>query len=130
MPYSCAAARCDVSSTHRWMLCCRAEQFELVRRIPLPGYQLSFLVTNYHLERYSRDKLVDFIVKVRIRHGSADQELLCLYHDQPTFPCPQIVEGLGKQLSDSRLYLNTRNRAIVEHVWATIEASLPTATAT
>ena len=43
----------------------RADQLEVVRRVPLPGYDLTFLVTSAHMARFHRDLLIDFICQVR-----------------------------------------------------------------
>ena len=40
----------------------RAEALTLLRRRPLPGYDLSFLVTAAHVGALDRDKLADYIV--------------------------------------------------------------------
>lgn len=43
-------------------LCQRAEQFVILRRKPMDGFSLSFLITNVHLEEMYKHKLVDFII--------------------------------------------------------------------
>ena len=40
----------------------RSEQFLIMRRKPMEGYDLSFLVTFKHLEGMWKHKLVDFII--------------------------------------------------------------------
>ena len=40
----------------------RAERFRVLRRVPLPGWDLSFLVTHAHAEGLVKAKLVDFVV--------------------------------------------------------------------
>merc|ERR1719499_180067 len=40
----------------------RAEQFKILRRRPVEGYDISFLITKGHMETYLRDELVEFIV--------------------------------------------------------------------
>merc|ERR1719384_2890887 len=40
----------------------RAEEFIILRRKAVPGYDLSFLLTNFHGEQLQRDKLIDFII--------------------------------------------------------------------
>eukprot|EP00825_Cyclidium_porcatum_P005035 TRINITY_DN123_c0_g3_i1.p1 TRINITY_DN123_c0_g3~~TRINITY_DN123_c0_g3_i1.p1 ORF type:complete len:186 (-),score=30.14 TRINITY_DN123_c0_g3_i1:260-817(-) len=39
----------------------RADQFEILRRVPLKGYDVSFLITAQHLERFEKRKLIDYI---------------------------------------------------------------------
>jgi actin related protein 2/3 complex, subunit 4 len=55
----------------------RAENFIILRRKPVPvalletsaltrqGYDISFLITNFHAEAMLKHKLVDFIIQVR-----------------------------------------------------------------
>ncbi len=40
----------------------RAEQFIILRRRPVAGYDLSFLITHTHLETMVKSKLIDFII--------------------------------------------------------------------
>jgi hypothetical protein len=44
----------------------RADMFDVVRRSPLPGYDVSFLITFHHLLRYNQEGLVNFICGVRL----------------------------------------------------------------
>ncbi|CAI7613341.1 unnamed protein product [Penicillium manginii] len=40
----------------------RAESFFILRRKPVKGYDISFLVTNYHTEHLLKHQLVEFII--------------------------------------------------------------------
>lgn len=40
----------------------RAEDYFILRRVPIPGYSLSFLITNKHLNRFSKQKIIEFII--------------------------------------------------------------------
>ena len=40
----------------------RAEQFIILRRRPVAGYDLSFLITHTHLETMIKSKLIDFVI--------------------------------------------------------------------
>lgn len=40
----------------------RAEKFHVLRRKPLPGFDISFLVTNEEAETMHKSKIIDFIV--------------------------------------------------------------------
>jgi actin related protein 2/3 complex subunit 4 len=40
----------------------RAEDFVILRRKPVEGYDVSFLITNFHTETMLKNKLVDFII--------------------------------------------------------------------
>jgi len=43
-------------------LCQRAEDFLILRRAPIPEYNLSFLITNHHTEDLKKKALIDFIL--------------------------------------------------------------------
>ncbi|KAJ2997454.1 Actin- protein 2/3 complex subunit 4 [Globomyces sp. JEL0801] len=60
----------------------RAENFVILRRKPVPGYDISFLVTNFHTEQMYKHKLVDFIVV--------------------------FMEEVDKEISEMKLSLNAR----------------------
>lgn len=64
----------------------RADAFIVLRRKPIPGYDISFLVTNFHMEQLYKHKLVDFIV--------------------------QFVEDINKEISAMKLNVNTRARLV------------------
>lgn len=40
----------------------RAEQFVILRRKPIEGYDISFLITHAHLERLQKHNLVGFLL--------------------------------------------------------------------
>ena len=44
----------------------RAENFLILRRKKLEGFDISFLITNFHTERMLKHKLVGFIVEIFI----------------------------------------------------------------
>ncbi|KAF9354471.1 Arp complex subunit [Mortierella sp. AD094] len=50
----------------------RAESFIILRRTPIPGYDISFLITNAHTEQMYKHKLVDFIIDFM---GAVDSEI-------------------------------------------------------
>jgi hypothetical protein len=41
----------------------RAEAFVVLRRVPVKGYDISFLITNRNVEEMMKHKLVDFIIE-------------------------------------------------------------------
>jgi hypothetical protein len=41
----------------------RAENFVVLRRKPIKGYDISFLITNFHTESMFKHKIVDFIIQ-------------------------------------------------------------------
>ncbi|KIM29785.1 hypothetical protein M408DRAFT_328613 [Serendipita vermifera MAFF 305830] len=71
----------------------RAENFVILRRKPVQGYDISFLITNFHSETMLKHKLVDFII--------------------------QFMEEVDKEISETRLSLNARARIVAESYLAT-----------
>ncbi|KAG8691349.1 Arp complex subunit [Ceratobasidium sp. 423] len=66
----------------------RAENFVILRRKPIQGYDISFLITNFHSETMLKHKLVDFII--------------------------QFMEDVDKEISEMKLSLNARARIVAE----------------
>lgn len=66
----------------------RAEHFFILRRTPVPGYDISFLITNFHTEKMLKHKLVDFII--------------------------EFMEDVDKEISEMKLFLNARARFVAE----------------
>jgi len=64
----------------------RAEDFVILRRSPIEGYDLSFLITNFHTEEMKRTALVDFII--------------------------QFMEDVNKEISELKLAVNARARVV------------------
>ena len=64
----------------------RAEAFKVLRRVPVPGYDVSFLVTHEHVEDMLKPKLVDFIV--------------------------QLLEDVDREMSEQKLSVSSRGRVV------------------
>ncbi|KAH7824399.1 Actin-related protein 2/3 complex subunit 4 [Monocercomonoides exilis] len=64
----------------------RADNFFILRRKPIEGFDLSFLITNFHLEKLQKAKLIDFII--------------------------QFMEDIDKEISYMKLNVNTRCRQV------------------
>eukprot|EP01040_Poterioochromonas_malhamensis_P001699 gene1697-1802_t len=64
----------------------RSEQFLVMRRKALDGYDISFLVTHTHLEKMWKHKLVDFII--------------------------QFMEDIDKEISAMKIAVNARARVV------------------
>ncbi|CAM9422412.1 unnamed protein product, partial [Ectocarpus fasciculatus] len=64
----------------------RAEQFIVMRRKPIEGYDISFLITHVHLEKMWRHKLVDFVI--------------------------QFMEDIDKEISGMKIAINARARVV------------------
>eukprot|EP00694_Reclinomonas_americana_P006826 EC797420.1.p1 GENE.EC797420.1~~EC797420.1.p1 ORF type:complete len:167 (+),score=64.70 EC797420.1:29-529(+) len=66
----------------------RAAFFVVLRKKPVPDYDLSFLITNKHLEGMPKDKLIDFIIA--------------------------FMDEVDKTVSDMKLSVNTRASAVAK----------------
>jgi len=66
----------------------RAENFFILRRKAIKGYDISFLITNFHSEQMYKHKLVDFVI--------------------------QFMEEVDKEISEMKLSLNARARIVAE----------------
>jgi actin related protein 2/3 complex subunit 4 len=75
---------------HKFMrfMMMRAENFVVLRRKPIEGYDISFLITNFHTEQMYKHKLVDFII--------------------------QFMEEIDKEISEMKLAVNARARICAE----------------
>ncbi|XP_055334643.1 actin-related protein 2/3 complex subunit 4 isoform X2 [Paramacrobiotus metropolitanus] len=75
---------------HKFMrfMMMRAEHFFVMRRKPVEGYDISFLITNFNTEQMYKHKLVDFVIN--------------------------FMEEIDKEISDMKLTLNSRARVCAE----------------
>ncbi|XP_045166758.1 actin-related protein 2/3 complex subunit 4 isoform X2 [Mercenaria mercenaria] len=75
---------------HKFMrfMMMRAENFVVLRRKPVEGYDISFLITNFHTEQMFKHKLVDFII--------------------------HFMEEIDKEINDMKLAVNSRARLSAE----------------
>ena len=64
----------------------RAEELRVLRRVAVPGYSISFLITHAHLEEMKAAKLVDFVV--------------------------DFMTDIDREISELKLSVNTRGRAV------------------
>lgn len=69
-------------------MCQRADNFFILRRKPIQGYDISFLITASHTETMYKHKLVDFLL--------------------------HFMQEIDKEISDMKLALNARARVSAE----------------
>lgn len=62
----------------------RAESFFILRRKPVEGYDISFLITNFHTEKMLTHKLIDFVI--------------------------EFMEEVDKEISEMKLFVCVRMR--------------------
>ena len=63
----------------------------------LPGYDISFMLTNFHCDQYQIDKLIDFVC--------------------------HFVEDINTEVADLKLLVNTRGRAVAAEFLRTLSAN-------
>ncbi|ODM93883.1 Actin-related protein 2/3 complex subunit 4 [Orchesella cincta] len=73
-----------LSSKFMRFMTMRAENFVVLRRKPVEGYDISFLITNFHTEQMLKHKLVDFVI--------------------------HFMEEIDKEISEIKLAVNARAR--------------------
>ncbi|KAG7247626.1 hypothetical protein CRUP_003426, partial [Coryphaenoides rupestris] len=75
---------------HKFMrfMMMRAENFFILRRKSVEGYDISFLITNFHTEQMYKHKLVDFVIN--------------------------FMEEIDKEISEMKLSMNARARIVAE----------------
>ncbi|KAM7322941.1 hypothetical protein ACRRTK_018446 [Alexandromys fortis] len=75
---------------HKFMrfMMMQAENFFILRRKPVEGYDISFLITNFHTEQMYKHKLVDFVI--------------------------HFMEEIDKEISEMKLSVNARARNVAE----------------
>ncbi|KAF7990692.1 hypothetical protein HCN44_000497 [Aphidius gifuensis] len=66
----------------------RAENFLILRRTPIKGYDISFLITNIHIEQMYKHKIVDFVI--------------------------HFMEEIDREISEMKLSMNARARICAE----------------
>uniref|UniRef100_A0A674NR11 Actin-related protein 2/3 complex subunit 4 n=1 Tax=Takifugu rubripes TaxID=31033 RepID=A0A674NR11_TAKRU len=85
---------------HKFMrfMMMRAENFFILRRKPVEGYDISFLITNFHTEQMYKHKLVDFVI--------------------------HFMEEIDKEISEMKLSVNARARIVAEEFLKNVSRSL------
>ena len=64
----------------------RADRLNILRKKAKDGYDVSFLVTNYHLENYKKEEIIDYIV--------------------------EFVQDLSKEITEMKLIVNSQSRLV------------------
>merc|ERR1711942_551211 len=84
---------------HKFMkfMMMRAENFIILRRKAVEGYDISFLITNFHTEQMYKHKLVDFVI--------------------------HFMEEIDKEISEMKITLNARARIVAEEFLKTFKTA-------
>ena len=72
----------------------RANQLNILRKVAKPGYDISLLITNFTLENYKKEELIDFII--------------------------EFIQDFTKEVRDMKMSVNSQSRFdntyLMEHV--------------
>ena len=89
----------------------RAENFVILRRKKIEGYDISFLITNFHTEEMLRHKLVDFVIHfMEVKNCGA--QIICILFS--FVAVTEIFQEIDKEVSDMKLCVNSRARICAE----------------
>ena len=89
----------------------RAENFVILRRKKIEGYDISFLITNFHTEEMLRHKLVDFVIHFMEVYSWLSQNYLKFLG---VFTVIGTFQEIDKEVSDMKLCVNSRARICAE----------------
>jgi len=64
----------------------RADKLNILRKKAKEGYDISFLITNYHLENYKKEEIIDYVV--------------------------EFVQDLTKEITEMKLIVNSQSRLV------------------
>merc|ERR1712046_91093 len=64
----------------------RADSFQVLRKVPVEGYDISLLITNFHLEKLVKEKVIEFVC--------------------------EFISDLYSDVMEIKLALNARGRAV------------------
>merc|ERR1712196_517664 len=64
----------------------RAEAFQVLRKVPMPGYDISLLITNFHLQKLVKVKVIEFVC--------------------------EFISDIYADIMEIKLALNTRGRSV------------------
>ena len=62
----------------------RANQLNILRKVAKPGYDVSFLITNFTLENYKKEDIIDFII--------------------------EFIQDFTKEVTDMKMTVNSQSR--------------------
>lgn len=80
----------------------RAESFFILRRKPVKGYDISFLITNFHTEQMLKHKLVDFIIQLYV---SSAWSICHSINERLTISSSNSMEEVDKEISEMKLFV-------------------------
>ena len=70
----------------------RANQLNVLRKVAKPGYDISFLITNFTLENYKKEDIIDFIVEFIQDFTKEVTEMKMTVNSQSRFATTYLME--------------------------------------
>ena len=70
----------------------RANQLNVLRKVAKPGYDISFLITNFTLENYKKEDIIDFIVEFIQDFTKEVTEMKMTVNSQSRFATTYLIE--------------------------------------
>jgi actin related protein 2/3 complex subunit 4 len=68
----------------------RANILNILRKEPKPGFDISFLITNFHLENYKKEDIIDFII--------------------------EFIQDFSKEITDMKMTVNSQSRFVTTYL--------------
>ena len=72
----------------------RANKLNILRKKAKPGYDISFLITNFHLENYKKDDIIDFIIEFIQDFSKVVTDMKMTVYSQSRFVTTHLMEQL------------------------------------
>ena len=70
----------------------RANQLNILRKVAKPGYDVSFLITNFTLENYKKEELIDFIIEFIQDFTKEVRDMKMTVNSQSRFATTYLME--------------------------------------
>ena len=70
----------------------RANQLNVLRKVAKPGYDISFLITNFTLENYKKEELIDFIIEFIQDFTKEVRDMKMTVNSQSRFATTYLME--------------------------------------
>ena len=72
----------------------RANQLNILRKVAKPGYDVSFLITNFTLEHYKKEELIDFIIEFIQDFTKEVRDMKMTVNSQSRFATTYLMEQI------------------------------------
>ena len=70
----------------------RANQLNILRKVAKPGYDISFLITNFTLENYKKEDIIDFIIEFIQDFTKEVRDMKMTVNSQSRFATTYLME--------------------------------------